>query len=82
MSGVRNPGILDGLGGVGGGGKPSGMVEWARDLYQAADDLGYIVTEIRSHSVVLVRIRSHIEVEIASVLVSGPLLREMLRVVK
>lgn len=54
--------------------------EWARDLYQAADDLGYIIVGTGSQSVRLLRRGpGDFEIEISSFLVSGPALRELLR---
>lgn len=59
------------------------VADWARDLFEAAEELGYAVQALRPDEVVLVPVRGggmkDEELVLRSFLMSGARLREILR---
>jgi hypothetical protein len=61
----------------------SKQAEWARDLFEAAEELGYLVEEVRLGEVTLLPSHSHAGYDdaiiVRSIVLSGDHLRRVLR---
>jgi hypothetical protein len=54
--------------------------DWLREIGEAADELGYGITDLTPNSIQMVRLgQSEVKVEIESIFLSGNLLRNVLR---